>query len=162
MLYNANSNNYVDATIDTEFYIVVPGGQKDIMYRVGYDNLPNIMVEDIRAAYAVAHNTRADSDGQDYWVADVIVIETSKETLNYDSISLVYYNPYEQNDYTRYADTLNNEWRTLQPDYENKAMMGITPKGGFTQNGWGNSSWSNSAINNYGFWALYQIGRAHV
>ena len=156
VLYNANSNNYVDATIDTEFYIVVPGGQKDIMYRVGYDNLPNIMVEDIRAAYAVAHNTRADSDGQDYWVADVIVIETSKETLNYDSISLVYYNPYEQNDYTRYADTLNNEWRTLQPDYENKAMMGITPKGGFTQNGWGNSSWSNSAINNYGFWALYR------
>ena len=156
VLYNANSNNYVDATIDTEFYIVVPGGQKDIMYRVGYDNLPNIMVEDIRAAYAVAHNTRADSDGQDYWVADVIVIETSKETLNYDSISLVYYNPYEQNDYTRYADTLNNEWRTLQPDYENKAMMGITPKGGFTQNGWGNSSWSSSAINNYGFWALYR------
>ena len=155
-LYNTNSNSYVDATIDTEFYIVIPGSQSSILYRVGYDNLPNIMVEDIRAAYAVAHNTNADKDGQDYWVADVIVIETSKETLNYDSISLVYYNPYEQNDYTRYADTLNNEWRTLQPDYENKAMMGITPKGGFTQNDWGNSSWSNSAINNYGFWALYR------
>ncbi len=157
VLYNANSNNYVDATIDTEFYIVVPGGQKDILYRVGYDNLPNIMVEDIRAAYAVAHNTRADSDGQDYWVADVIVIETSKETLNYDSISLVYYNPYEQNDYTRYADTLNNEWRTLQPDYENKAMMGITPQRGFAQNGWGNSSWSTiNNESNYGFWKLYR------
>ncbi len=155
-LYNTNSNSYVDATIDTEFYIVIPGNQSSILYRVGYDNLPNIMVKDIRAAYAVAHNTRADSDGQDYWVADVIVIETSKETLNYDSISLVYYNPYEQNSYTRYADTLNNEWRTLQPDYENKAMMGITPNYGFEQNGWGNSSWSNSAINNYGFWALYR------
>ena len=157
VLYNANSNSYVDATIDTEFYIVIPGNQSSILYRVGYDNLPNIMVKDIRAAYAVAHNTRADSDGQDYWVADVIVIETSKETLNYDSISLVYYNPYEQNDYTRYADTLNNEWRTLQPDYENKAMMGITPKRGFAQNGWGNSSWSTiNNESNYGFWKLYR------
>lgn len=156
VLYNANSNSYVDATIDTEFYIVIPGNQSSILYRVGYDNLPNIMVKDIRAAYAVAHNTRADSDGQDYWVADVIVIETTKETLNYDSISLVYYNPYEQNNYTRYADTLNNEWRTLQPDYENKAMMGITPNYGFAQNGWGNSSWSSSAESNYGFWALYR------
>ena len=156
-LYNTNSNRYVDATIDTEFYIVIPGSQSDILYRVGYDNLPNIMVEDIRAAYAVAHNTNADKDGQDYWVADVIVIETSKETLNYDSISLVYYNPYEQNDYTRYADTLNNEWRTLQPDYENKAMMGITPQRGFAQNGWGNSSWSTiNNESNYGFWKLYR------
>ena len=156
-LYNTNSNNYVDATVDTEFYIVTPGNAKSIMYKVGYADLPSIKVGEIRAAYAVAHNTRADKDGQDYWVADVIVIETSRLTYDYDSISLVYYNPYEQTGFIRYADTLNNEWKNLQPDYEGIAKMGITPKSGnFSGINWGNVSWSTSNPANYGFWKLYQ------
>ena len=156
-LYNTNGNQYVDATTATEFYIVLPGGAKIIQYYAGYANLPTIEADKIRAAYAVAHNTSAQNNGQDYWVADVIVVELSELTYDYDSISLVYYNPYIQDNYTRYADTLNNEWQNLQPDYENKAMTGITPKSGFTDNGWGDWSWSKfNSDTDYGFYKLYQ------
>ena len=161
--YNTNSNSYVDATINTEFYIVLPGNAKSIQYKLGYADLPTILSENIRAAYAVAHNTAAQNDGQDYWVADVIVIELDELTYDYDSISLVYNNPYVQNGYTRYGDTLNNDWRTLQPDYDGLAKMGITPKdGNFSTTSWGTKwglqySWSyQDASQNYAFWKLYQ------
>ena len=155
--YNANSNEYVDATIDTEFYIVLPGTTANtIMYKVGYADLPNIEVNKIRAAYAVATNTSHDSNSRDYWVADVVVIEVTELTHDYDSIGLVYYNPFVQDGYTRYADTLNNMWRNLQPDYDGKAKMGITPKGGFTDINWGDASWSIGNEDNYKFWKLYQ------
>ena len=155
--YNANSNEYVDATIDTEFYIVLPGTTANtIMYKVGYADLPTVEVNKIRAAYAVATNTSHDSNSRDYWVADVVVIEVTELTHDYDSIGLVYYNPFVQDGYTRYADTLNNMWRNLQPDYDGKAKMGITPKGGFTDINWGDASWSIGNEDNYKFWKLYQ------
>ena len=155
--YNTNSNEYVDATINTEFYIVLPGTTANtIMYKVGYADLPNIEVNKIRAAYAVAKNTSNDSNSRDYWIADVIVIEVSELTYDYDSISLVYYNPFVQDGYTRYGNTLNNEWRNLQPDYDGKAMMGITPKRGFNDIDWGDASWSIGSESNYKFWRLYQ------
>ena len=44
------SNGYVDATVNTEFYVVMAG---NILYKVGYDELPNIKAENIRAAYAM-------------------------------------------------------------------------------------------------------------
>ena len=63
--FNASNNGYVDATVNTEFYIVMPD---NIIYKVGYDELPTIKADDIRAAYAVATNTNANADGMDYWV----------------------------------------------------------------------------------------------
>ena len=151
--YNTNSNVYVDATVDTEFYIVLPGTAKSILYRVGYADLPQIKVSEIRAAYAVAHNTKAQSNGQDYWVADVVVIETNLLDYNYDSIALSYYNPYETTGYIRYADTLNNEWYAKQAGTDYFAKMGVIPKAGFDTLTWGNTTWGDD---NLGFYKLYQ------
>ena len=147
--YHTNSNGYVNALDTTEFYIVTPTG---ISYEVGYDALPKIDASSIRAAYAVAQNTAKDRDGLDYWVADVIVIETTGPAIGWDSVSLMYYNPWETSNTVRYVDTLNNEWRTYQADSDKQAMIGVVPNvdnnGGF---GWGNREW-----NGYGFYALKQ------
>ena len=90
--YFTNSNTYVDAVDGTEFYIV---GPNKVLHVVGYSNLPAIDDSTIRAAYAVAKNTAKDQDSRDYWVADVIVIEVNDIASDFDSISLMYYNPNE-------------------------------------------------------------------
>ncbi len=72
--YNTTSNTYVNANSETVFYVVEPGR---VTYYDSYEKLPTIKADDIRAAYAVATNTNANADGMDYWVGDVIVIETS-------------------------------------------------------------------------------------
>ena len=151
--YNASSNGYVDATVNTEFYVVMAG---NILYKVGYDELPNIKAENIRAAYAVAKNTTMAEDRRDYWVADVIVFEVDGLTNAYQSISLMYYNPWETvTSGIRYVQSLNNEWTALQPDYEDQAKMDIVPAsvtGSNANVNWGNHSWRNG---DYGFYALY-------
>ena len=151
--YNASSNGYVDATVNTEFYVVMAG---NILYKVGYDELPNIKAENIRAAYAVAKNTTMAEDRRDYWVADVIVFEVDGLTNAYQSISLMYYNPWETvTSGIRYVQSLNNEWTALQPDYEDQAKMDIVPAsvtGSDANVNWGNHSWRNG---DYGFYALY-------
>ena len=38
--FNASNNGYVDATVNTEFYIVMPD---NIIYKVGYDELPTML-----------------------------------------------------------------------------------------------------------------------
>ena len=151
-LYNTWSNNYVNATVDTEFYIVMPNG---VQYKMGFAELPTIAKEKVRAAYAVATNTNANASGRDYWVADVIVIEVDALEYSYDSISLMYYNPRETSGSVRYVNSLNNEWRALQPDSDEKAKITVIPdstneSGAYT--GWGNTSWSTDA---YGFYTLY-------
>ncbi|MBD5168567.1 MAG: hypothetical protein HDT20_00305 [Oscillibacter sp.] len=142
--YNNNSNGYVNATVDTEFYIVTPNTIKHV---TGYAGLPTILGKNIRAAYAVASNTAADSDGADYWVADVIVIETNAIEQDYDSISLFYWNPSETQGQVRYYDTLNNEWK----DYGSNdlAKMQVIPNG----TSWGYNSAALSG--GYGFYELY-------
>ena len=146
-IYYANSNGYVNATVDTEFYIVQSG---TITYYNSYKDLPTIKADDVRAAYAVASNTNADADDVDYWVADVIVIETSGLVSDYESISLMYYNPRETVGYTRYVDSLNNEWRAYQPESDDEAKITVNGDTG----SWGNTSdsWSR---NGYGFYKLY-------
>ncbi|MBD5153239.1 MAG: hypothetical protein HDT16_12515, partial [Oscillibacter sp.] len=140
--YNNNSNGYVNATVNTEFYIVTPSAIKHV---VGYAGLPTILASNIRAAYAVATNTNVDSNGADYWVADVIVIETNKIEQDYDSISLFYWNPSETQGQVRYIDTLNNEWSAYGSN--NYAKMQAIPGGS-----WGNwSAWADG----YGFYELY-------
>ena len=149
--YFTNSNTYVDAVDGTEFYIV---GPNNVLHVVGYSNLPAIDASTIRAAYAVAKNTAKDQASRDYWVADVIVIEVNNIGSDFDSISLMYYNPNENFNSIRYVKSLNDDWRSLQPDYENKAMMDVVPSSvsGGGSSAWGNHSWTAS---DYGFYFLY-------
>ncbi|MBD5170307.1 MAG: hypothetical protein HDT20_09380, partial [Oscillibacter sp.] len=140
--YDTNSNGYVNATVNTEFYIVTPTAVKHV---TGYKDLPSILGDNIRAAYAVATNTTDDSNLADYWVADVIVIETNRIEQDYDSISLFYWNPYETQGQVRYLNTLNNEWNTYgSNDY---AKMQVIPGGV-----WGNAPLGAAS---YGFYELY-------
>ena len=152
--FNTWSNSYVDATVDTEFYIVTGNS---ILYKLGYADLPSIDAAKVRASYAVAHNTASDKDGKDYWVADVIVIEVDGLEHSFDSISLMYYNPYETYSYVQNIDTLNNKWFTYQPESEDKAMIDVIPadvtgSGGWAN--WANHSWSDR---DYGFYTLWSV-----
>ena len=122
--YNTVSNNYVNANNETVFYVVEPNR---VTYYDSYEKLPTIKAEDIRAAYAVATNTNANAAGMDYWVGDVIVIETKTLDKSWDSIALAYANPYETSGATQYFSTLNSEWRTYQPDSEELAKIGLVP-----------------------------------
>ena len=145
--YNTNSNSYVDALDSTEFYIARAGGST---YVEGFQNLPKIPAEYIRAVYAVAKNTSADDGNYDYWTADVIVIEVDDTWRDYDSISLMYYNPYETSGSVRYLNSLNNEWKALKAEDPD---ITVVPAGGTVADyAWGNHSWTN---NDYGFYALY-------
>ncbi len=122
--YNTTSNTYVNANSETVFYVVEPGR---VTYYDSYEKLPTIKADDIRAAYAVATNTNANADGMDYWVGDVIVIETRTIDKSWDSISLAYANPYETSGATQYFNSLNSEWRTYQPDSDELAKIGLVP-----------------------------------
>ena len=148
--FRTNANGYVNATVETEFYIAMPNG---VLYQVGYDKLPTIKAENIRAAYAVANNTSTDASGYDYWIASVIVIEVNQLDNAYDSVSLMYYNPYETSGSVRFVQSLNSEWRAYQPDAEAEANIPVIPKtsvGGSAS--WGNHSWTGA---NYGFYEVY-------
>ena len=157
--YKSIANTYVDATVDTEFYIVTPD---DIFYFEGYDELPTIDADKVRATYAVATNTADDWQDKDYWIADVIVIEVSELDSSVESISLMYYNPWETTGSTRYVNSLNNKWRTYQPDSELFAMIDVVPSKTVATGapvGWGDAPWTNVAnIANtgYGFYKLYK------
>ena len=78
--FNAN----VDAVNETEFYIVSDNG---VEHFVGFSNLP--AVSDIRSMYAVARNTTRDNNRLNYWVADVIVIESDTYSAQPDDYLLV-------------------------------------------------------------------------
>jgi len=153
--FNASNNGYVDATVNTEFYIVMPDS---IIYKVGYDELPTIKAANVRAAYAVAKNTTAADNGRDYWVADVIVIEVRDLEHAFDSISLMYSNPFEMSSSVRWIDSLNNKWKVYQPDSDKLAEMQVIPSDVKNPNnpnsGWGNHAWRGD---DYGFYGLKQV-----
>ena len=153
--FNASNNGYVDATVNTEFYIVMPD---NIIYKVGYDELPTIKAANVRAAYAVAKNTTAADNGRDYWVADVIVIEVRDLEHAFDSISLMYSNPFETSSSVRWIDSLNNKWKVYQPDSDKLAEMQVIPSDVKNPNnpnsGWGNHAWRGD---DYGFYGLKQV-----
>ena len=152
--FNASNNGYVDATVNTEFYIVMPD---NIIYKVGYGELPTIKAANVRAAYAVAKNTTAADNGRDYWVADVIVIEVSGLEHAFDSISLMYSNPFETSSSVRWIDSLNNKWKVYQPDSDKLAEMQVVPSSVVNNdpdNGWGNHAWRGD---DYGFYGLKQV-----
>ena len=90
-------NSNVDAVNETEFYIVANGA---VEHFVGYKNLP--AVSGIRSMYAVARNTTSDLNNKNYWVADVIVIESDTYTAQPDDYLFIlgradYYNNTQSN-----------------------------------------------------------------
>ena len=90
-------NTNVDAVNETEFYIVANGA---VEHFVGYKNLP--AVSGIRSMYAVARNTTTDLNNKNYWVADVIVIESDTYTAQPDDYLFIlgradYYNNTQSN-----------------------------------------------------------------
>lgn len=119
----ANSNNYVDAVDDTEFYIV---SGRAIQHIVGYKNMPAIDAKNIRSIYAVAENVNTDKENRDYWVANVIVIEVNKE-FNYESVVMAWANPSQASRQAvaqangmkamSVVDSENTKIDTLIPDY---------------------------------------------
>ena len=144
--YN-ESSRYVQAVDTTEFYVVDTQAKK-FSYFVGYKDMFAIPAADIRAAYAVARNTNSDSKSNDYWVADVIVIEVSRIARVYDSIALPYYNVSQTSDRSsmaqetkatdrvRLLNTLNSE--SAEP------MIDMIPT---------SSSWGNQLTG----WRFYQV-----
>lgn len=164
--YKSIENSYVDATVDTEFYIVTPD---DILYFEGYNELPDIDADKVRATYAVATNTADDVNDKDYWVADVIVIEVSELESSMESISLMFYSPWETTGSTRYVNSLNNKWRSYLEDNgllsaaeSTGAMIDVVPgktSASGAPVGWGNDPWSNTdsiLSTGYGIYKLYK------
>lgn len=87
-------NVTVQATKNTVFYYVTlnnKGGVKSVKTVVGYKNSVAVTADNINAAYAVATNTGKDASGENYWVADVIVVEINKDTVSYED---VFFNAY--------------------------------------------------------------------
>ena len=144
--YYALANEYVNTVDSTEFYVVTPSG---IIYKQGFKAFTSDVafeLSSVRAAYAVAKNTSADSNLQDYWVADVVVIEVDGLTNTFDSVALMYYNPYETSGNTQFVNSLEANWRALKeadPDLE------IVPK---NITAWQNNSWTPAG---YRFYEIY-------
>ena len=137
--YFSNSNNYVDAVNDTEFFIV---SGRSIQHIVGYKNVPAIAANNIRSIYAVAENVNTDRHGRDYWVANVIVIEVNKE-FNYDSIVMAWANP-SQASYQAVAQA-NGQKAMSVVDSENAKIDTLIPD----YHSW-NTMWTN-----YGFYGVF-------
>ena len=137
--YFSNSNNFVDAVNDTEFFIV---SGRSIQHIVGYKNVPAIAANNIRSIYAVAENVNTDRHGRDYWVANVIVIEVNKE-FNYDSVVMAWANP-SQASYQAVAQA-NGQKAMSVVDSENAKIDTLIPD---------YTSW-NTMWTNYGFYGVF-------
>jgi hypothetical protein len=125
----AKNNDYVNATRDTEYYIVNPTTGV-IKYFVGRNNVTTIPADNIAAAYAVATDTSADSSDRAYWVADVIVIELNSTVVDdYDSVALAYYYTSKTSGEVQLIDTLNS---TKGDEVSEVTPAGRTWASGFT------------------------------
>ncbi len=109
--YVPNNNYWVNAVHDTEYYIVYNGG---VYYFKDFVNMPKLdsdSVGRIHAAYAVAKDVSADSDGQPYWVADVIVFEVeSWNDAAKTSVALAYYTPSRTSGDVQQVNTINSKY----------------------------------------------------
>ena len=105
-----DNNVKVQTNKDTVFYYVsYPNGSPVVKTVTGYKNSYDVKENrDIRAMYAIATNVDADSEGDAYWVADVIVIETK-------------YTVYNEGDAVVLAYNVNN--KTVS-DYANVSVIG--------------------------------------
>jgi hypothetical protein len=97
----------VNAVHDTEYYLVNTETGV-ITYFTDYTNVPEIAAKYISAMYAVAENTAANSSGNDYWVADVVVIELTDWDKGYDSVSLAYWNDARTTNTVKTINVLDN------------------------------------------------------
>jgi len=82
----------VQATKNTVYYYV--DSDLDIITVTGYKNSYDVINEyvGINAMYAVATDVSSDADGDHYWVADVIVIETDYPVFNLNNNVVLGYN----------------------------------------------------------------------
>ena len=146
--YVGHSNGFVNATHDTEFYIVHNNG---VEYFKDYVNMPKLTDEDnyIHAAYAVARDTSNDSARVPYWVADVIVYEVRDyNDLAKTNISLAYFNESRTSDQVQLLKTLTNA--------KNGPMADLTPA--LLNNStlaWGADRGSFGDYAGYGFYQLW-------
>ena len=105
--YSGYTNGVVNATHNTEFYIVHNDG---VEYFKDYVNMPALNGDNyIYAAYAVARDTSADSATQPYWVADVIVYEVRTWNDNTrTSVALAYFGQSRTTGEVQMIKTLSN------------------------------------------------------
>ena len=138
--YTSAQNHYVRTVDSTVFFLVTVNdkGTQGIRQYTGYSSLPTITDENnVRSMYAVARNTSANTDGYDYWVADVVVIEMYDYDA-YESIALIYSNDYKIQGDVKYVQALDSE----------KGPIGIIPN---NVNVW------NNQFADYGFYGLNNI-----
>ena len=111
-IYTSALRHYVRAVDETVFFLVATNeqtGVQSIRQFTGYSNVPTLTQEknNIRSMYAVARNTAANTDNENYWVADVIVIEMY-DYDPFESISLIYSNNYKIQGDVKYLQAIDN------------------------------------------------------
>ncbi len=140
--YSYWDNGVVNATHNTEFYIVHNNG---VHYFKDYVNMPELNGDNyIYAAYAVARDTSGDRANRPYWVADVIVYEV--RTWDNDattSVALAYFNQSRTSGSVQLLNTLSN--------VEGGPMVDVVP-GGLSWNAQGGSFDDYSGYGFYHVW----------
>ena len=146
--YSYWSNKFVNATHDTEYYIVHNNG---VEYFKDYVNMPKLDADNyIHAAYAVARDTSSDSAKEPYWVADVIVYEVRDYTdLAKTNISLAYFNESRTSDQVQLLKTLTNAKNGPEAD------LTAALRGASDTLPWGADRGSFADYAGYGFYHLW-------
>ncbi|MDE7219350.1 MAG: hypothetical protein K2O45_06995, partial [Oscillospiraceae bacterium] len=140
--YTGYSNGVVNATHNTEFYIVHNDG---VEYFKDYTNMPALNGDNyIYAAYAVARDTSADSATAPYWVADVIVYEVRTWNDNSrTSVALAYFGQSRSTGEVQLIKTLSN--------VSGGPMVDVIP----TNLSWNAQAGSFGNFSGYGFYQVW-------
>ena len=137
--FNAN----VDAVNETEFYIVSDSG---VEHFVGYSNLPAI--SGIRSMYAVARNTSTDYVRENYWVAEVVVIEADNYAAQPDDYVFV----------IGRADMVGNNVQANRQAVGSQYLYAISAKNGAVRIAPTNLSWGVGTVLP-GFYKAYGVSQ---
>ena len=133
----------VDANMDTEYYIVSNSG---VEHFVGYSNLPAI--SGIRSMYAVARNTSTDYVRENYWVAEVIVIEADNYAAQPDDYIFV----------IGRADMVGNNTLADRQAVGSQYLYAISAKNGAVRIAPTNLSWGVGTVG-AGFYKAYGVSK---
>jgi len=133
----------VDANMDTEYYIVSNSG---VEHFVGYSNLPAI--SGIRSMYAVARNTSTDYVRENYWVAEVVVIEADNYAAQPDDYVFV----------IGRADMVGNNVQANRQAVGSQYLYAISAKNGAVRIAPTNLSWGVGTVLP-GFYKAYGVSQ---
>ncbi len=139
----AGFSTRVDANNETEYYIVSNSG---VEHFVGYSNLPAI--SNIRAMYSVARNTSTDYTKNNYWVAEVIVIEADNYSAQPDDYVFV----------IGRADMVNNGSLANRQAVGSQYLYAISAKNGVVRIAPTNLSWGVGTYG-VGFYKAYGVSQ---